>query len=217
MEPVRVLLVDDHPQFRSGLRALLATAPDVEVCGEAASGEEAIAVVAARPPDVVLLDLTMPGMGGVAATERIVAASPHARVLVLSMSDDDDSVFAALRAGARGYLVKGAGRAEILRSVRSVALGEAVLGPTVAARLASFLAAGPGRPDDPPFPELTAREREVLGLVARGLTNPQIAAELGIGGKTVRNHVSNLLAKLQVADRTAAAALARRSGLGGAG
>ncbi len=214
MDPIRVLLVDDHAHFRAGLRSLLATAPDLEVCGEAAGGEEALAVVAARQPDVVLLDLTMPGMGGVAATERLLAASPHVRVLVLSMSDDDDSVFAALRAGARGYLLKGAGRGEILRSVRVVADGGAVLGPSIAARLAAFVAAPPPGPSSPPFPELTAREREVLDLVAQHLTNPQIADRLGVSGKTVRNHVSSVFAKLQVADRAAAAALARRSGLG---
>jgi DNA-binding NarL/FixJ family response regulator len=215
VEPIRILLVDDHAHFRAGLRALLATAPDLEICGEAGTGEEAIAVLAARQPDVVLLDLAMPGMGGVEATRRIVAASPHARVLVLSMSDDDDSVFAALRAGARGYLLKGAGRAEILRSVRAVADGEAIFGPTVAARLTTFLSGGPPRPTAPPFPGLTTREREVLDLLARHLTTPQIAARLGLGDKTVRNHVSNLLAKLQVTDRASAAALARRAGLGG--
>lgn len=216
MERIRILLVDDHAHFRAGLRALLATAPELEVCGEAGSGEEAIAVVAARQPDVVLLDLAMPGMGGVAATERIVAASPHVRVLVLSMADDDDSVFAALRAGARGYLLKGAGRAEILRSVRAVADGEAIFGPTVATRLTAFFAGarGAATATAPPFPELTAREREVLDLIARDRTNPQIAAELGVSGKTVRNHVSNIFAKLQVADRAQAGALARRSGLG---
>ncbi|TKJ30542.1 DNA-binding response regulator [Blastococcus sp. CCUG 61487] len=213
---MRVLLVDDHAHFRIGLCALLSTADDVEVCGEAASGEEALAVAAARHPDVVLLDLTMPGMGGVAAAERIVADSPHVRVLVMSMSDDDDSVFAALRAGARGYLLKGASRAEILRSVRAVADGEAIFGPSIATRLAAFFAAPPSRPTALPFPELTAREREILDLVARGLSNPQIAARLQVSGKTVRNHVSNVFAKLQVADRATAAELAQRSGLGGA-
>lgn len=213
MEPIRVLLVDDHAHFRAGLRSLLSTAPDVLVCGEAASGEEAVAVVGRAQPDVVLLDLTMPGEGGVAATARLVAASPHARVLVLSMSDDDDSVFAALRAGARGYLVKGAGRAEILRAVRAVADGEAILGPSVAARLAAFLT--PPAEAAVPFPELTPREREVLDLVARHLPNPQIAQRLGLSAKTVRNHVSSIFAKLQVADRAAAATLAQRSGLGG--
>jgi DNA-binding NarL/FixJ family response regulator len=213
VEPIRVLLVDDHAHFRAGLRSLVTTAPDVLVCGEAASGEEALAVVGRAQPDVVLLDLTMPGMGGVAATERLVAASPHARVLVLSMSDEDDAVFAALRAGARGYLVKGAGRAEILRAVRAVADGEALLGPSVAARLAGFLAPPPEVAV--PFPELTSREREVLDLVARHLPNPQIAQRLGLSAKTVRNHVSSIFAKLQVADRAAAAALAQQSGLGG--
>ena len=213
MDPIRILLVDDHAHFRAGLRSLLSTAPDLLVCGEAASGEEAIAVVAASHPDVVLLDLTMPGMGGVAATERLVAASPHARVLVLSMTDDDDSVFAALRAGARGYLLKGAGRAEILRAVRAVADGEAIFGPSVATRLAAFFAAPP-EAAAPPFPELTARELEVLELVAKHLPNPQIAARLGLSAKTVRNHVSNIFAKLQVADRATAAELAQRSGLG---
>ncbi|WP_409331801.1 response regulator [Trujillonella humicola] len=215
MERIRVLLVDDHAHFRAGLRALLGTAPDLEVCGEAASGEEALAVVGRTSPDVVLLDLGMPGMGGVAATEALVAASPHARVLVLSMSDDDDSVFAALRAGARGYLLKGAGRGEILRSVRAVAEGEAIFGPSIALRLAAFFATPPATLSEPPFPELTAREREVLDLVARNRTNPQIADALGVSGKTVRNHVSNVFAKLQVADRAAAAEMAQRSGLGG--
>ena len=213
MEPIRVLLVDDHAQFRAGLRSLLSSAPDVQVCSEAASGEEALAVVGSAHPDVVLLDLTMPGMGGVATTERLVAASPHARVLVLSMSEDDDSVFAALRAGARGYLVKGAGRAEILRAVRAVADGEALLGPSIAARLAAFFALQPEVAI--PFPELTPREREVLDLVARHLPNPRIAARLGVSSKTVRNHVSSIFAKLQVADRAAAAALAQQAGLGG--
>lgn len=215
MEPIRILLVDDHAHFRRGLRSLLSTAPDLLVCGEAASGEEALAAVAALHPDVVLLDLSMPGMGGVAATRRLVTASPHARVLVLSMSDDDDSVAAALRAGARGYLVKGAGRAEMLRAVRAVAEGEALLGATVASRLAAFLAAPEEAPI--PFPELTPREREVLGLVAQQLPNPQIAARLGVSAKTVRNHVSSIFAKLQVADRGAAAELAQRAGLPGGG
>ncbi|GAA0806190.1 DNA-binding response regulator [Spirilliplanes yamanashiensis] len=211
MEAIRVLLVDDHAPFRAGLRALLATGAGIEVCGEAASGEEAIVAVEAQQPDVVLLDLTMPGMGGVAATERIVRVSPHVRVLVLSMADDDDSVFAALRAGARGYLLKGARRAEIIRSVRVVADGEAIFGPAIAARLTGYFA-GLSRAE-PAFPELTAREREILGLLAQHLTNPQIAERLGLSLKTVRNHVSNVFAKLQVADRAQAIILAREAGL----
>jgi DNA-binding NarL/FixJ family response regulator len=215
VEPIRVLLVDDHAHFRAGLRALLATTTEVEVCGEAASGEEAVVAVGTQHPDVVLLDLTMPGIGGIAATERIVQASPHARVLVLSMADDDESVFAALRAGARGYVLKGARRAEIIRAIRVVADGEAIFGPTVAARLMGFFAgldrtAGAA----PAFPELTDREREILGLISQHLTNPQIAERLGLSQKTVRNHVSSIFTKLQVADRAQAIVLARESGMG---
>ncbi|RIV41179.1 response regulator [Micromonospora radicis] len=211
MEQIRVLLVDDHAPFRAGLRALLATSTDIEVCGEAASGEEALAVSGRLQPDVVLLDLTMPGMGGIAATERLVRMSPHVRVLVLSMADDDDSVFAALRAGARGYVLKGARRAEIIRSVRVVADGEAIFGPAIATRLMGYFA-GLAR-TEPAFPELTAREREILTLIAQHLTNPQIAARLGLSTKTVRNHVSNIFAKLQVADRAQAISVAREQGL----
>ncbi|PZG21287.1 DNA-binding response regulator [Micromonospora craterilacus] len=211
MDQIRVLLVDDHAPFRAGLRALLATSPDIEVCGEAASGEEALAVLARLQPDVVLLDLTMPGMGGIAATERLVRMSPHVRVLILSMADDDDSVFAALRAGARGYVLKGARRVEIIRSVRVVADGEAIFGPAIATRLMGYFA-GLDR-TEPAFPELTSREREILTLIAQHLTNPQIAARLGLSTKTVRNHVSNIFAKLQVADRAQAISLAREQGL----
>ncbi len=215
MEPIRVLLVDDHDHFRAGLRALLATAPEVQVCGEAASGEEAIAAVAARQPDVVLLDLTMPGIGGIAATERIVAASPHVRILVLSMADDDESVFAALRAGARGYVLKGARRAEIIRSIRVVADGEAIFGPAIAVRLTGYFAGlDRAAASTPAFPALTDREREILDLIARHLTNPQIAERLGLSQKTVRNHVSSIFTKLRVADRAQAIILARESGLG---
>jgi DNA-binding NarL/FixJ family response regulator len=212
MEPVRVLIVDDHAHFRAGLRALLATAPsEVEVCGEAASGEEALVAIEARQPDVVLLDLTMPGMGGIAATERIARAHPHVRVLVLSMADDDESVLAALRAGARGYVLKGARRAEIIRSVRVVADGEAIFGPAIATRLTGYFTA-PAAPAAPPG--LTDREREILGLIARHLTNPQIAERLGLSQKTVRNHVSSIFTKLRVADRAQAILLARDAGMG---
>ncbi|MGI5242048.1 response regulator [Dactylosporangium sp. CA-139066] len=211
-DPVRVLVVDDHDHFRAGLRALLDTAPEVEVCGEAATGEEALTAVARTHPDVVLLDLAMPGMGGIAATERIVATAPHARVLVLSMADDDDSIFAAVRAGARGYVLKGARRVEILRAVRAVADGEAIFGPAIATRLMGYFA-GLDRAAPDPFPDLTQRERQILALVARHLTNPQIAERLGVSQKTVRNHVSNIFAKLRVADRAQAIVLARDAGL----
>ncbi|SHK68671.1 two component transcriptional regulator, LuxR family [Pseudonocardia thermophila] len=212
MDRIRTLLVDDHAPFRAGLRTLLATADDIEVCGEAATGEEAVAAVVALHPDVVMLDLTMPGAGGIEATKQIVAASPHARVLVLSMSGDDHSVLAALRAGARGYLLKGAARAEILRAIRTVASGEAIFGAPVASRLPALLA--PTEPTPPPFPQLSARERDILSGLAAGLTNARIAARLGLSEKTVRNQVSVVLAKLGVADRTEAADRARAAGMG---
>ena len=212
MEPVRVLIVDDHAQFRAGLRALLATAPEVEVCGEAASGEEALVAIEAHQPDVVLLDLTMPGIGGIAATERIAQAHPHVRVLVLSMANDDESILAALRAGARGYVLKGARRAEIIRSVRVVADGEAIFGPAIAARLTGYFTAPEPAPTGPPG--LTEREREILDLIARHLTNPQIAERLGLSQKTVRNHVSSIFTKLRVADRAQAIMVARDAGMG---
>ncbi|MEV0727299.1 MULTISPECIES: response regulator transcription factor [Polymorphospora] len=211
MDQIRVLLVDDHAPFRAGLRALLATSPEIDVCGEAASGEEALVALDRLQPDVVLLDLTMPGMGGIAATERMVRMSPHVRVLILSMADDDDSIFAALRAGARGYVLKGARRLEIIRSVRVVADGEAIFGPAIATRLMGYFA-GLNRAE-PAFPELTSREREILALIAQHLTNPQIALRLGLSQKTVRNHVSNIFTKLQVADRAQAIIMAREQGL----
>ncbi|MGJ6963307.1 response regulator [Streptosporangium sp. G11] len=212
---IRILLVDDHPGFRAGLRTLLSTAEGVEVVDEAASGEQALALVGRAQPDVVLMDLAMPGMGGVAATERLTRDHPHIRVVVLSMSDDDDSVFAAMRAGARGYVLKGARKAEIVRSVQAVAEGEAIFGPAVAARLVGYFAErGPGAGrGGPALPELTRREREILGLVAEHLTNPQIAARLGLSQKTVRNHVSAVFTKLQVADRAQAITRAREAGL----
>ncbi|WP_106397014.1 response regulator transcription factor [Actinocorallia populi] len=209
---LRVLIVDDHESFRSGLRALLASAADVEVVDEAASGEQALALLPGAQPDVVLMDLAMPGMGGIEATARIARTHPHVRVLVLSMSDDDDSVLAAIRAGARGYVLKGARRGEILRSLHAVAEGEAIFGPVVAARLADYFGRM-GRVPADPFPELTEREKEVLSLLARHLSNPQIAARLGLSAKTVRNHVSNVLAKLRVSDRAQAIIRAREAGL----
>ncbi|MGV9775975.1 response regulator [Streptosporangium sp. NPDC003464] len=208
---IRILLVDDHPGFRAGLRALLAAAEGIEVADEAASGEQALALVGRAQPDVVLMDLTMPGMGGITATERIVRDHPHIRVIVLSMSDDDDSVFAAMRAGARGYVLKGARKAELVRSVQAVAEGEAIFGPAIAARLTGYFTER--ERSEPALPELTRREREILGLVAEHLTNPQIAARLGLSQKTVRNHVSAVFAKLQVADRAHAIMRAREAGL----
>jgi DNA-binding NarL/FixJ family response regulator len=214
VEPVRILIADDHPHFRDGLRALLLSAPDVEVMGEARDGEEAIRLAARLQPDVILMDLNMPGMGGIEATRRILHTSPHISVLVVSMYEDDDSVFAALKAGARGYLLKGALKAEILRAIRAVTSGEAIFGPAIARRLMQYFSAP--RPDVPreAFPELTDREREILELIARHETNPEIAKRLHLSQKTVRNHVSNIFTKLQVSDRAQAIIRAREAGMG---
>jgi DNA-binding NarL/FixJ family response regulator len=214
MEPVRVLIADDHPHFRDGLRALLLSASDLEVVGEAGDGEEAISLAAELQPDVILMDLNMPGVGGIEATRRILRTSPHIAILVISMFEDDDSIFAALQAGARGYLLKGALKAEILRSIRAVSSGETIFGPSIAKRLIQYFAAP--RPSAPPdaFPELTDREREILTLIARHETNPEIAKRLYLSPKTVRNHVSNIFTKLQVADRAQAIVRAREAGLG---
>lgn len=215
MEPIRVLIADDHPDFREGMSALLLSAPDVEVVGEAADGEESVALAATLQPDVVLMDLNMPGTGGIEATRRITRTSPHISILIVSMFEDDDSVFAALKAGARGYLLKGALKAEILRAIRSVTSGEAIFGPAIAKRLMSFFSAP--RPTEPQeaFPELTEREREILALIARHETNFEIAKRLHLSPKTVRNNVSSIFTKLQVADRAQAIIRAREAGLGG--
>lgn len=211
---LRVVVVDDHPMFREGLAAMLDALEGTEVVGQASHGEEALAVVASTGPDVVLMDLHMPGLNGVEATRRITEVQPAVAVLVLTMLADDDSLFAALRAGARGYLLKEASRADIIRALESVAAGQAVLDPTVAPRVLSSLTAAATAPDQRAFPHLTEREREVLDLLARGLTNPAIAGRLFLSEKTVRNHVSNVFAKLHVTDRAAAVARARDAGYG---
>jgi DNA-binding NarL/FixJ family response regulator len=211
----RILIADDHDSFRSGLRAVLGTADDLVVVGEAASGSEAVKEVAVLHPDVVLMDLAMPGMDGIEATRRIVHAAPHVAVLVLTMSDDDDSVFAAIQAGARGYLLKGAKRAELVRSVRAVAAGDAIFGPAVARRLMAYFSRPTPSGAEAAFPELTQREREILELVAQGRSNADITAHLVLSPKTVRNHVSNIFSKLQVRDRAEAIVRAREAGLGG--
>jgi len=211
---IRVLIADDHSAFRGGLRALLETAGDVEVVDEAATGEDAVEGLRRSQPDVVLMDVNMPGIGGVEATRRIVDGSPHVAVLVLTMSDDSDTVFEAVRAGARGYLLKGAQRAELVRAVRAVASGEAIFGPAVARRLMAYFARPAPRVDPAAFPELTDREREVLELIAQGRSNADITATLGLSPKTVRNHVSNVFAKLEVRDRAEAIVRAREAGMG---
>jgi DNA-binding NarL/FixJ family response regulator len=214
--PIRIVIVDDHPLMREGLRALVASLPDIVVVGEAGDGEAARRETQLTHPDVVVMDLHMPGTNGVEATRAILRAAPATRVLVLTMFEDDESVFAAIRAGASGYLVKGAQQDEIVRAVRSVAGGQAIFGPSVARRIIDFFAGGAPATPVPavPFPELTAREREVLDLIAAGRTNSAIARQLVISVKTVSNHISAIFAKLQVADRAEAIIRARQAGLG---
>jgi DNA-binding NarL/FixJ family response regulator len=213
LDAVRILIADDQAPFRAGLRALLGAAPDIEVVGEAGDGDKAVALATQVQPDVILMDLKMPGTNGIEATRRILNASPHISVLVLTMFEDDDSVFAALRAGARGYLLKGALKEEMLRAIRAVSSGEAIFGPSIARRLMQhFAALGTSVPADA-FPELTDREHEILALMAQHHTNPEIAGRLGLSEKTVRNHVSNICNKLQVIDRAQAIIRARQAGL----
>lgn len=213
-EAIRVLIVDDHQLFRDGLRALILSAADMEVAGEAATGEAALQLAAESKPDVILMDIQMPGLNGIEATRKIVEANPAVGVLMVTMFDDDHNVFAAMRAGARGYVLKGARHDEMLRAIRAVAGGEAIFSTAVAARMARFFATMRPHPPQDAFPELSEREREVLNLLAQDYSNADIAAELVISPKTVRNHVSNILSKLQVADRLEAAARARDAGLG---
>jgi DNA-binding NarL/FixJ family response regulator len=214
MESIRILIADDHPRFREGMQVMLRREVDLEVVGEASTGDEAIGLAAALQPDVILMDLHMPGVNGVEATRRIMETSPHIRVLVITMYEDDDTVFAALRAGARGYLLKGADKAEVLRAIRAVASGEAIFGPAIAHRLMHYFATQRGAPPPTAFPELTEREREILALIAQGWSNTQIAERLVVSLKTVRNHVSNIFSKLEVADRSEAILRARKAGLG---
>jgi DNA-binding NarL/FixJ family response regulator len=217
MEQIAVLIVEDNSDFQEGLRALLQAAPDIQVVGEAVTGGEAVRLAARLQPDVILMDIQMPDMNGIEATRRILQTNAHISVLMLTMYEDDDTVFAALRAGARGYLLKGARKAEILRAVRSVSSGEAIFGPAIAQRLTQFFATLRPPPADQlaaAFPELTERERQVLRLIAQHLTNQAIAERLGLSEKTIRNMVSNILNKLQVVDRAQAVMRARDAGIG---
>jgi DNA-binding NarL/FixJ family response regulator len=214
MDKITILIADDHTLFRNGLVALFNSIGDTVVTGEAASGEEAIAKAAELQPDVVLMDIQMPGVNGIEATRRIVHTSPHIGVIMVTMFEDNDSVFAAMRAGARGYILKGADQEEMLRTIRAVARGEALFGPAIAQRLMHFFAAPVTVSAPELFPELTERERDVLNLVAQGLNNAEIAQRLTVSLKTVRNHVSNIFSKLQVAGRAQAIVRARNAGLG---
>jgi len=213
MAPIRVLIADDHALFRYGVRAMLASEEGFEVAGEASTGEEAVKLAAELKPDIVLMDIQMPDLNGIEATRRILESDPGVGVVVVTMFEEDDSVFAAMRAGARGYVLKGAGAEEVITVVRAVADREAHFGPDVADKLMGFFSAPKPAPQEI-FPELTAREREVLNLIARGLSNAEIAGELYLSQKTIRNHVSNIFLKLQVADRAQAIVRAREAGLG---
>ncbi|WP_214107471.1 response regulator [Acrocarpospora catenulata] len=210
--PVRVLVVDDHPVFREGFAALLSSIDEVEVVGTASTGVEALEQAARGNPDVVVMDVQMPEMDGIEATRRLLQEHPEIGVVVLTMSEEDGTIFDALRAGARGYLLKGAEPDEVVRAITTVAGGGVVFGAVLASRIADFLSPRPQT--GTAFPGLTAREHEVLDLVAAGLSNGQIAARLVLSQKTVRNHVHAVLSKLQAADRAEAIIRARDAGLG---
>jgi DNA-binding NarL/FixJ family response regulator len=212
---IRVLIADDHAVVREGLRAVVGSEPDLEVVGEAATGREAVERSSELRPDVVLMDIQMPGINGIEATRRVLDHNPRVGVVVLTMFEDDDSVASAMRAGARGYVLKGAPPSEILKVLRAVAGGEAHFGPEIASRLVDFLAPAKAPSPAEAMPELTAREREILGLIARGHSNAAIASRLFVSPHTVRNHVTHIFAKLQVADRAQAIVRAREAGLGG--
>ena len=218
MDPIRVLIADDHPFFRDGLRVLLEATADMALVGEATDGDEVVTLAGQLQPDVILMDLQMPGRNGIAATRRVLEENPGVGILVVTMFEDDDSVFAALRAGARGYLLKGADKEEMRLAIRAVARGEAIFGPAIARRLIQYFAAP--RPYQLPeqapaaFPDLTERERGVLDLMAAGHNNQEIADQLCLSLKTVRNYVSGIFSKLHVADRAQAIIRARDAGLG---
>jgi DNA-binding NarL/FixJ family response regulator len=213
MEKLTLLIADDHPVFRKGLRTLLAAMPQIELIGEAANGEEAAVMSEKLQPDVILMDLQMPGGGGLSAIRHIVETSPHIRILVITMFEDDDSVFAAMRAGARGYVLKDTHDDEMERAILAVGNGEAIFSPAIAQRMMSFFAARAVE-TAVSFPELTDSERNVLKLMAQGTNNEAIAHKLGFTIKTVRNYSSNIFSKLQVADRAQAILKARDAGLG---
>jgi DNA-binding NarL/FixJ family response regulator len=216
MTNIKLMIADDHKLFREGLKALLAVTEDIEIIGEAEDGDSALKKSRELEPDVILMDINMPGLNGIRVTEQILAKQPRVRIIMLTMLDDDASIFHAMRAGARGYLLKGADSEEVLSVIRAVAEGQALFGPAIAARLMNYfkeLSTAPAVADTP-FPELTERELDVLRLIAQGLNNQEIAQKLVLSHKTVRNHITNIFSKLQVADRAQAIVRAREAGLG---
>ena len=214
MEPIRLVIADDHTFYREGVRTILQTVAGIEVIGEAATSAEVIAQAKEQQPDVILMDIKMPGLNGIEATRQILLSNPQIKILVLTMFEDDDSVFAAMRAGARGYLVKDADQEELVRAIQAVYRGEAIFSPAIAKRMIQYFAALPKTASALSFGELTEREREILHLMARGRSNAAIANTLSVSLKTVQNHVSNIFVKLQVADRAEAIVRAHEAGLG---
>jgi DNA-binding NarL/FixJ family response regulator len=213
VDTLRILVAEDHPLFRKGVISLLSSVPGFEVVGEATSGKEAVARASELQPDVAIMDLQMPGGNGIEATREIVHESPSIRILVVTLFEDDESVFMALRAGARGYVLKDADEEELVRAIQAVGRGEAIFSPAIAERVLAYFAGSP-RAAPQAFPTLTDREREILNLIARGHPNPSIARQLSLSTKTVGNYVSNIFTKLQVADRAQAMIRAREAGLG---
>ena len=213
MEKKRVLIADDHPLFRHGIRALLESTPDFEVCAEATNGEEVIARADELHPDVILMDIHMPGVNGIEATRRILSANPGIYILIVTMFEDDSSVFTAMRAGARGYVLKDAQKQDLLLAIRAVGSGDAIFSPAIAGRMIAFFNASRPAAVAQSFPELTEREREILGLMAQGMNNTEISARLVLSASTVRNYVSSIFSKLQVADRAQAIVKAKDAGL----
>jgi DNA-binding NarL/FixJ family response regulator len=214
LEPIRLVIADDHPFYREGIRTMLRTLPDITVIGEATNGNEVIARVFEQQPDVILMDVKMPELNGIEATRHILRTSPKISILVVTMFEDDDSVFAAMRAGARGYLLKDADQDELARAIRAVNRGEAIFSPMIAQRMIHYFAALPRTASAMAFPELTGRERDMLHLMAQGQSNLAIANALSLSLKTVQNRVSSIFSKLQVADRAEAIVRARDAGMG---
>lgn len=211
-EPIRLFIADDHALFREGVRALLAATVDITCVGEAASGDETLAQIAESQPDVILMDINMPGINGIETTRRILQSHSTIGIIMVTMLEEDASVFAAMRAGAKGYVLKGAHHGELLQSIRAVAQGQILFGPAIAARVSQFFAKAAPLAAALPFSELTERERAILELMTRHYTNPEIAQQLGIADKTIRNHISNIFNKLQVIDRSQAIAKAKQAG-----